>query len=86
MIVGAIENQTHLSFSYDGESRTVEPHCYGIDTKGHEALRAWQVNKGWRLFHVSEMGTLSDTGRAFTGARPGYNPNDKHMVRIIARL
>lgn len=85
-IVGAIKQCRLLAFVYHGERRTVESHCYGIDTKGHEALRAWQINKGWRLFHVAEMASLSDTGEAFSGPRPGYNPDDKQMDRIIACL
>lgn len=85
-IIDAIRNRRVINFTYDGERRSAEPHCYGIDTKGHEALRAWQRNKGWRLFHLSEIRQLSVDAATFTGPRPGYNPNDKHMQRIIVAL
>ncbi|WVX49402.1 hypothetical protein ROLI_024960 [Roseobacter fucihabitans] len=84
-IIDAINNTQTLSFYYDDESRTVEPHCYGCDTQGHEALRAYQINKGWRLFHLAEMGPIQ-IGPSFTAPRPQYNPNDKHLARIYARL
>lgn len=85
IIIDAINNQLTLSFFYDGEHRTVEPHCYGNDTKGHDALRAYQINKGWRLFHVDEMGPVQ-TGAAFSGPRPKYKRNDSVMDRVYAQL
>lgn len=85
-IVAAIKGRSVIRFFYDGEQRTVEPHCYGIDMKGHEALRAWQIGKGWRLFHVSEATGITTTRDTFYKPRDGYNPHDKHMQRIIAAL
>lgn len=61
-ICNAINNKNTLSFTYDGYSRIVEPHTYGVDGKGHEALRAYQTSGGseshelgWKLFHVNEI-------------------------------
>lgn len=86
-IISAIQGQRTLTFNYHGERRTVEPHCYGLDTKGHEALRAFQRgSKGWRLFHVSEIAGLVDVGEGFDGPRPDYKRNDKGMSRIYAQL
>ena len=48
-IPSAIQNRNLLSFNYDGYSRTVEPHTYGIDGKGHHAIRAYQVAGGVTL-------------------------------------
>lgn len=84
-IVSAIQNQTILTFTYHGEGRTVEPHCYGVDSDGDQSLRAFQVGKGWRLFHLADMGPLQ-TGGAFQGSRQGYKRNDKAMARIYAQL
>jgi predicted DNA-binding transcriptional regulator YafY len=86
ILLDAIRDKCLVTFRYDGETRVVEPHCYGVDTKGHKALRAFQVGKGWRLFHVAEMGPMSMTGGRFERPRPEYNPNDKHMATIYARL
>lgn len=85
-IVDAITNKHILHFIYHGERRAVEPHCYGVDTNGHEALRAWQQGKGWRLFHVSDIWQLTEAQHTFAGARPDYNPNDRQMIRIFAAL
>ena len=86
-IISAIQNQRTLTFNYHGERRTVEPHCYGMDTKGHEALRAYQTGgKGWRLFHLSDVVGLVDVGESFDGPRPDYRRNDRGMSQIFAQL
>lgn len=85
-IISAIQNKQTLIFSYHGESRTVEPHCYGKDCDGDASLRAYQVGgKGWRLFHLDDMGPIQ-VGGAFQAARPGYKRNDKAMAQIYAQL
>lgn len=85
-IAGAIQSKVVLQFWYNGSQRMAEPHCYGIDTKGHEALRAYQIEKGWRLFHVSDITGLSKTDQKFLGPRPQYSRNDSHMKQIFAQL
>ena len=93
-ILSAIQNKQALSFSYDGYSRVVEPHTYGIDTKGHAALRAYQVRGGsesgeyvgWKLFHVNEMCGLTVLSEHFSGARPKYKRGDSAFSTIHAQL
>lgn len=93
-IASAIQNLQLLSFTYDGYSRLVEPHTYGIDTKGHAALRAYQVRGGsesgeyvgWKLFHVSEMRGLTVLQEHFAGARPKYKRGDSTFSTIYAQL
>jgi len=61
-----------LEITYNGSRRTVEPHIYGTDTKGHEALLGYQIsgtNPDWRLFHISNIQGLSISERSFAGAR-----------------
>ena len=90
----AIREKRLLTFSYDGYSRTVEPHTYGIDVKGHESVRAYQVGggsssgeyRGWKMFHVSEMSGLSVTSAHFASARLDYKPGDKAFSTIYAQL
>jgi hypothetical protein len=84
-IVDAIQSQNTLAFTYHGESRTVEPHCYGMDSDGDASLRAFQIGKGWRMFHLADMGPIQTVG-AFQGPRQGYKRNDKAMSRIYAQL
>ena len=93
-IASAIRNRQLLSFSYDGFARVVEPHTYGIDGKGHYAVRAYQVRGGsesgefvgWKLFHVSDMHQLSVIAEHFFGARPKYKRGDKAFSTINAEL
>lgn len=86
LIVDAIRGRQTLVFTYHGERREVEPHCYGRDSKGHDAVRAYQLGgKGWRLFHQSDMGPIV-TGQGFVGPRPDYKRNDSVMDVIYAQL
>ena len=90
IILTAIEAMQLLTFAYKGSVRTVEPHTYGVDTKGHETLCAWQTHGGsglgFRDFHVSEMSSLSMADENFAGPRPGYRRGDSTMPRIYAQL
>lgn len=93
-IAAAIQGRNLLSFLYDGYSRTVEPHTYGVDTKGHMAVRAYQVGGGsesgeyvgWKLFHVTEMLGVTVQTQTFAGPRPGYKRGDKAFAKIRAQL
>lgn len=90
----AIQNKQLLSFTYDGYSRVVEPHTYGLDRKGHPALRAYQVRGGsesgeyvgWKMFHVNNMRGLSVLSDHFQSARPKYKRNDSDFSTINAEL
>ena len=90
----AIREKRLLPFSYDGFQRTVEPHTYGLDKKGHKAVRAYQVGgasssgeyRGWKMFHLSGMSSLSVSSTNFASARPGYKPGDKAFSTIYAQL
>ena len=86
LLIDAIRNLKAVSFSYHGEHRTVETHCYGRDTKGHDALRGFQINKGWRLFHLAEMYDLHLSGQTFSVTRQGYSRDDRGMEYIYAQI
>ena len=94
-IISAIRNLQTLSFTYDGESRIVEPHTYGVTTTGKESLRAYQTqgghasshrNEPWHLFTISKMVGLKTTGNTFSGSRQGYKRTDSAMQDIYAQL
>lgn len=93
-ICKAIEDKNIVTFSYDGGSRTIEPHCYGISSKGNELLRAYQTGGysesgnpvGWKLFTVNKISNLEVSTDTFGGPRPQYNPNDKAMSIIYCSL
>ncbi|HET7564166.1 MAG TPA: hypothetical protein VFJ96_04180 [Gemmatimonadaceae bacterium] len=81
-------------FGYGNRVPIVEPHLYGINSLGHEVLSAWLLpghsrmdpEGGWRTYLVREMRNVQILDEAFAAARPGYNPNDARMQRIICRL
>lgn len=88
-IVEAIEHRRILDLSYHGTSRTVEPHIFGYDGKGHLALSAYQLTGtggGWRMFHLSEIENLHSTRRHFSRPRSDYNRGDPAFEQILARL
>ena len=94
VISTAIRNRQLLSFNYDGFRRLVEPHTYGIDSKGHPALRAFQVSggsesgetTGWKIFHEQQMQGTSGVAQTFVGPRPDYKRDDKAFRVIHAQL
>jgi len=93
-IKAAIQSRELLSFSYDGFSRIVEPHTYGVDTKGNSALRAYQVRGGsesgeyvgWKIFLIGNIRQLSATQQHFPGPRPQYKRSDSAFNSIYAQL
>jgi hypothetical protein len=94
ILIESIHNKKVLSLSYDGLAREVEPHAYGVSTKGNDILRCYQT-KGlhisekphdWDLLTVSKITNLRDAGSNFESPRHGYKRNDKAMVRIYAQL
>lgn len=93
-IICAIHNRKLLTFTYNGHSRTVEPHTYGVTTTGNESLLAYQTNGGhasghkepWHLFNLSKMEKLTLSTRSFTGPRHGYKRTKPAMKRIYIQL
>lgn len=89
-ICNAIQARAVIQFHYDGGLRVVEPHCHGISRRGKEVLRAYQVQGhsrsgktvDWKLFEVSKISGLQETGQVFPQNRPGYNPDDRGMRTV----
>jgi len=91
-ICNAIRNKKIIEFIYDGESRTVEPHCYGLTTKGNEAIRAYQIDgfsssgkMGWKLYDLSKVKNIQVLDETFD-IRDDYRKGDKNMSRIFCEL
>src|SRR4051794_29766473 len=93
-ICAAIGGRAVVQFSYDGLSRTAELHCHGTSKGSHEVVRAYQVGgytrSGrvpiWRMYEVSKISGLRQTGETFPFNRPGYNPNDRDMISVHCRV
>ena len=93
-IADAIRNRQVLTFQYHGHHRVVEPHTYGIDQKGHRALRAYQTGgtsgsgriPDWRIFHESEILSLKSLEQHFDTRSSEYKKNDSFFATIHAQL
>lgn len=89
-VCAAIRSRAVLQFHYGGGIRTTEPHCHGVSRAGNEVLRAYQTGGysesgnafTWKLFDVSQISSLRETGDTFATNRPGYNPNDRQMTSV----
>jgi len=93
-IIKAIHEKKLITLIYSGLPRIVEPHAYGVSTKGNDILRCYQVRgehtsdipHEWNLFTVSKIIDLGVLQDGFSGPRPGYNRDDKAMTTIYAQL
>lgn len=89
-ICDAIRSQNIITFWYDGSLREVEPHQVGYDHDGDLTLSAWQLSGGsgvdWRDFHIAKTSAPTITLDSFSGPRPGYNPRNRKMRRILCGL
>jgi len=93
-IINAIENYQILEFYYDGGIRIVEPHCFGVTTKGNNGLRAFQIEGysksgetiGWKMFLLSDIISLVVSDQVFLEPRTGYKKGDRGMSNIYKEL
>ncbi len=93
-IIDAIDSRNLLEFHYDGHYRLVEPHTFGVSTKGNDTLSAYQVegtsDKGiipdWKQFTISKIVGIKKSDETFTGTRKGYTKKDSRMSKIYAEL
>jgi len=90
----AISNKKTISITYDGHERILEPHLVGEKTTGNITLSAWQIGgysesnriPPWRNYLIDRIQKITVLNELFSGPRPGYNPNDSTMDRILFRL
>ncbi len=89
-IANAIRERHLLRITYKGESREVEPHLYGRQTSGKDALSAWQRSGGsgvgFRLFHLADLSACAELAISFPGPRDGYNRDDKQFAVVFVQL
>ena len=90
----AIATRALLMFGYRGTVRVVEPHLYGRNTAGHDALSAWMrpgwsrtdPEGGWRMFLAEDLASLSILPEHFEAPRPDYNAADPHFEAVYCQL
>lgn len=94
LIIEAIENKNLLEFYYKNHHRIVEPHTFGVSTKGNNNLSAYQIDgtsdsgvvPDWKLFTVSKIKGLQVLEDTFAKPRNGYTTGDSRMEIIYAEI
>lgn len=90
LITQAIANKSLIHFNYEGHSRCVEPHHYGL-LNNTKQLHAYQISNGsncghipeWRNFKLDLITHLSIDKKAHFLPRQSYNPVNSHYSLII---
>jgi hypothetical protein len=93
-VCDAIRARRLLRFTYDGYERIIEPHVYGVNSAGHEAVSGWLVGgwsasetePGWRMFLADGMHDVAALAESFDGPREIYDRDDPHFVRAYCQL
>ncbi len=94
IIIEAIESRKLLEFYYKNHHRIVEPHTFGISSKGNENLSAFQIDgtsernnvPDWGLFTIDKIVDLKILNESFVGTRPKYTKKDIRMIEIYKEL
>jgi len=94
IIIEAIENRKLLEFFYKDHYRVVEPHTFGVSSKGNENLSAFQIDgtsernnvPDWGLYTIDKIVNLKILNENFVGTRPKYTKGDSRMIEIFAEL
>jgi hypothetical protein len=94
LICDAIRARKLMMYEYGGLIRVVEPHLLGESGTGDALLSGWlrpgysrsDPNGGWRTWRVDRIGSAQILDQQFAGPRPGYNPGDGRMGRVLCAL
>lgn len=94
LICDAISRRLLMMFAYADTVRVVEPHLCGINSAGHFVLSAWLLpgysrsdpHGGWRTFLLERMWAAQALPQHFDQVRPGFNPDDHRMQRVICSV
>lgn len=93
-IIEAIENRKLLEFFYKDHYRVVEPHTFGVSSKGNDNLSGFQIDgtsesivvPDWGLFTIDKIVNLKILNQTFEGTRPKYAKGDSRMIEIYKEL
>ena len=94
LLAEAIARKQMIELKYDGFSRLVEPHAYGVGKAGTEKLLCWQVSggsasgerHGWKLLNVSDIRATTMSESQFPSPQAGYKRGVPPMSRTYAQL
>lgn len=91
----AVKERRVVTFVYQGQARTVEPHACGITvTSGEAVLHGYQteggsasgIPPGWRTFSIAKIGEFVVTDKTFGVARQGYTTGRPHLDPLWAEV
>ena len=90
VICQAIREKLLLELHYDGQSRRVAPHIYGIDSAGDELLSCYQVwgdgaPAGWLALRLADISQLQLTTKRFA-PRPEHQRREELNARVFCRV
>ena len=92
MICQAIREKRLLELHFDGQSRRVAPHIYGIDAGGDELLSCYQVwggsdgePAGWLSLRLAEASQLKLTSKRFA-PHPERQRSDGAIARVFCQV
>lgn len=83
IITQAIRERRKLQFNYQGRTRVVDPHVFGVSSKGNEIILCWQTGgssskpgdlPNWRMFETDKIQGLQITNDNFTPRAQSRNP------------
>lgn len=94
VIIHAIQNKLLLQISYRNNLIIVEPHAYGLDSRGRASLLCYNVpddsppttHGGWKLLNLADVATVTDICSIFKGPRHGYKRNDMAIIGAFIQL
>jgi WYL domain len=90
----ALAARSVVTFTYKGQTRTVEPHALGRANDDKPALLAWQTSggsntkppPGWRVFIVAEIEGLAVTAETFAKPRADYGAKGRGLKSVEAEV
>ena len=90
VICQAIREKLLLELRYDGQSRRVAPHIYGIDSAGDELLSCYQVwgdgaPAGWLALRLTDISQLKLTSKRFA-PRPEHQRREEVIARVFCQV
>ena len=92
LICQAIKEKRLLELQYEGQSRRVAPHVYGIDAAGEELLSCYEVwggsdgePAGWLSLRLADISQLELTSKRFA-PRPQRQRRDEAIARVYCQV
>ncbi len=93
LIKDAINKRCKLQFIYERCKRVVDPHVFGVSTKGHVVVLCWQTGgsssdpknlPNWRMFETQKINQLKILEERFVPQAKDHNPSESDVKTVYA--